>query len=59
MENQEERNNRGKAKETVFLGLSLVPIHRDTQKDMKTDKESVINGHNKKTRKKKARGSEA
>ena len=32
----------------IFQGLSLVPIHRDTQIDLKTEKGGVVKGHNKK-----------
>ena len=31
-------------------GLSLAPIHRDTQKDLKTEKGGVVMGHRKKTK---------
>jgi hypothetical protein len=35
-------------KESVCQGLLLVPIHRDTQMDLKTEKGGVVKGHNKK-----------
>jgi hypothetical protein len=33
------------------LGLLLVPIHRDTQTNLKTEIGGVVKGHNKKRRK--------
>ena len=33
------------------LGLLLVPIYRDTQRDLKTEKGGVVVGHSKKRRK--------
>jgi hypothetical protein len=36
--NQRKRNRRPEANESVCLGVSLVPIHRDTQIDLKTEK---------------------
>ena len=39
------------ANEIVCQGLLLVPIHRDTQIDSKTEKGGVVKGHSKKRRK--------
>jgi hypothetical protein len=36
-----ERNRRTKASDSVCQGLSLVPIHRDTRIDLKTEKGGV------------------
>ena len=46
-ENQEKRNKSiGNC-----LSESLVPIHRDTQIDLKTEKGGVVKGHSKKKKK--------
>ena len=37
-------------KEIVCKGLSLLPTHRDTKRDLKTEKEGVVVGHSKKRR---------
>ena len=34
-----------------LLGLLLVPIHRDTRTNLKTENGGVVKGHNKKRRK--------
>ena len=47
------------ATEIVFQGLSLVPIHRDTQIDSKTEKGGVLKGHSKKEENRKSRKKEA
>ena len=51
IESQEEKNRRPEAKESVCQGLSLIPINRDTQIDLKTEMVGVVNGHSKKRRK--------
>jgi hypothetical protein len=48
---RKKRNRKPEAKESFCQGLSLVPIHRDAQIDLKTEKGGVVKGHNKKRRK--------
>ena len=48
IENLEKRNGRPETKESVSQGLSLAPIHRDTQIDLKTEKGCVVKEHNNK-----------
>ena len=43
--------NDSRVHHSVCQGLSLVPIHRDTQIDLKTEKGGVVKGHSKKRRK--------
>ena len=53
-ENRKSRkkgSQRSEANEIVCQGLSLVPIHRDTQIDLKIEKGGVVKGHSKKRRK--------
>jgi hypothetical protein len=50
IENQQKRNGRPETKESVCQGLSLAPIHRNTQIDLKIEKGGVVKGHNKKTK---------
>ena len=40
--------NDSRVHHSVCQGLSLVPIHRDTQIGLKTEKGGVVKGHNKK-----------
>ena len=47
---EEEKNRRPEAKESVCQGLSLIPINRDTQIDLKTETVGVVNGHSKKNK---------
>jgi hypothetical protein len=39
---KKKRNRRHEAKEMVCQGLLLVPIHRDTQKDLKTEMGGLV-----------------
>ena len=50
-ENRNTRKKETEANKTLCKGLSLVPIHRDTQIDSKTEKGGVVKEHSKKRRK--------
>jgi hypothetical protein len=52
---KEKRNRRLKAKAGVCQGLLLVPIHRDTHIDLKTEKGGVVKGHKTKAKTKRKR----
>jgi hypothetical protein len=43
---KDSQKNRVQGK--CMLGVLLVPIHRDTRMDLKTEKGGVVKGHNKK-----------
>ena len=58
--NTKEKKNRNprqkgtvglETKEIVCKGLLLLPAHKDTRRDLKTEKGGVVVGHNKKRRK--------